>query len=71
MTKKKQFDKNDLIMTLLKGRTFIVLIILVVLFAILNKEFPGHGHPDDDGQACGSVRHPGHRHDLRHHHRRH
>lgn len=39
MTKKKQFDKNDLIMTLLKGRTFIVLIILVVLFAILNKNF--------------------------------
>lgn len=39
MTKKKQFDKNDLIMTLLKDRTFIVLIILVVLFAILNKNF--------------------------------
>lgn len=39
MTKKKQFDKNDLIMTLLKGRTFIVLIILVVLFAVLNKNF--------------------------------
>lgn len=39
MTKKKQFDKNDLIMTLLKGRTFIVLIILVILFAVLNKNF--------------------------------
>lgn len=36
---KKQFDKNDLMMTLLKGRTFIVLVILVILFSVLSPNF--------------------------------
>lgn len=36
---KKSFDKNDILMTLLKGRTFIVLAILVVLFSILSSNF--------------------------------
>ena len=36
---KKSFDKNDVLMTLLKGRTFIVLVILVILFAVLNSNF--------------------------------
>ena len=39
MKTKKQYDKNDFIMTLLKGRTFIVLIILVVLFSVLSENF--------------------------------
>ena len=39
MKTKKQYDKNDFIMTLLKGRTFIVLIILVILFSILSENF--------------------------------
>ena len=36
---KKQLDKNTVLMTLLKGRTFIVLAILVVLFSILTPNF--------------------------------
>ena len=39
MNTKKHYDKNDFIMTLLKGRTFIVLIILVILFSILSENF--------------------------------
>ena len=39
MKTKKHYDKNDFIMTLLKGRTFIVLIILVILFSILSENF--------------------------------
>ena len=35
----KQLDKNTVIMTLLKGRTFIVLAILVVLFSVLTPNF--------------------------------
>lgn len=35
----KQIDKNTVIMTLLKGRTFIVLAILVVLFSALTPNF--------------------------------
>ena len=37
--KKKQFDKNAFLMTLLKGRTFIVLVILVILFSFLAGNF--------------------------------
>lgn len=36
---KKQLDKNTVLMTLLKGRTFIVLAILVVLFSVLTPNF--------------------------------
>ncbi len=38
-TKKTKFGKNDLIMTLLKGRTFIVLIILVAFFSVAAPNF--------------------------------
>lgn len=37
--KKKQFDKSDLLMTLLKGRTFIVLVVLAVLFSVIADNF--------------------------------
>ncbi|MCD8356404.1 MAG: ABC transporter permease [Clostridia bacterium] len=36
---KKQLDKNTVMMALLKGRTFIVLAILVILFGILSPNF--------------------------------
>jgi ribose/xylose/arabinose/galactoside ABC-type transport system permease subunit len=36
---KKQLDKNTVMMTLLKGRTFIVLAILVILFGVLSPNF--------------------------------
>ena len=37
--KKKTISKNTLIMTLLKGRTFIVLIVLLVFFSIVANNF--------------------------------
>ncbi len=35
----KQHDKNAIIMTILKGRTFIVLAVLVILFGVLSSNF--------------------------------
>lgn len=37
--KQKRLDKNDILMTMLKGRTFIVLVILLILFSILSSNF--------------------------------
>ena len=64
--------RNSALLLLLKARTFIALIAgASSFFSLAAPNFLSAANADPDVQACRPQRLPRHRHDLRHHHRRH
>ena len=59
------------LLTLMKARTFIALIAVILFFSLDRADLPVDRQPDPDVEARGAERLPGDGHDLRHHHRRH
>ena len=62
---------GSLLLTLMKARTFIALIAVIVFFSLTVPNFLSTANLHPDVEARGAERLPRHGHDLRHHHRRH